>query len=522
MRLQVLRPTRAEAAAALGSGALFALSFPPIPLVFPAFICLVPFALAIVRQADEGGARRDAARTGFWFGMLGYGATLYWIGIALAIFTKLSFLGYVAGVLVMAVMTSVGGAALFAARRTTRWPMAILLPTVWVSLELLINYFPDLAFPWLPLGLATSRHPMLAQIADLSGVRGVSFWIAATNGLLVDAYLLRANRRAVGLRLAGILVLALAVCGYGRWRLTTVPLRDFAPIGVVQPNIPQEDKWQEENRGVIVGRLSGLTRELLARGDDALIVWPEVALPGFLNDHPDWQDTLRTLSTVEGTPIIFGVLDARFTSPTEYEYYNAAQLVDARGRIGTQRAYYKAFLVPVVERVPFLNPRWFRSLRYFGGFGRGSSTQPFVFPFGRVAVLICYESIFPQLSRAYRRNGADVLLNITNDAWFGRSLAPYQHEAHLSLRAIENRVGIARSANTGISEYIDPLGRVHGATELFVPASRSFVAQTTSVRTLYTRLGDWLSVLAALVTLGLLVRDRLHRRRPTVVETSSE
>jgi apolipoprotein N-acyltransferase len=509
----VLRPTRAEAAAALASGALFAIAFPPIPLVVPAFLCLVPLALAIVRQADEGGAVRDAARTGFWFGVVGYGASLYWIAIALAIFTKLAFLGYVASVLVMAVISAAGAAALFCARRVSRLPMAILLPTVWVALELLINYLPDLAFPWLPLGLATARYPLVAQVADLSSVRGVSFWIAATNGLLVDAYLLRGRRRAVLTRAATIAAFAALVAGYGYWRLSTVRLRDLAPIAIVQPNIPQEEKWQQENQSRIIGLLSALTRERVAHADDALIVWPEVALPGFLNDHADWRDTLKTLSTIEGTPIITGVLDAQFSSPTDYEYYNAAVLVDAHGRIGTQPPYYKAYLVPIVERVPFVNPRWFRSLKYFGGFGRGTSTRPFVFPFGRVGVLICYESIFPQVSRAYRRNGADALLNITNDAWFGRSLAPYQHEAHLALRAIENRVGIVRSANTGISEYIDPLGRVHGATELFVEASRSYRVQTTSERTLYTRVGDWLSVLGTIATLGLVLWDRVQRRR---------
>jgi apolipoprotein N-acyltransferase len=127
-------------------------------------------------------------------------------------------------------------------------------------------------------------------------------------------------------------------------------------------------------------------------------------------------------------------------------------------------------------------------------------------------VLICYESIFPQLSRAYRRNGADVLLNITNDAWFGRSLAPYQHESHLALRAIENRVGIVRSANTGISEYIDPLGRVHGATALFVEASRSFRVETTDVRTPFTRYGDWVGILSAIATVVLVLWDRARRR----------
>jgi apolipoprotein N-acyltransferase len=158
-----------------------------------------------------------------------------------------------------------------------------------------------------------------------------------------------------------------------------------------------------------------------------------------------------------------------------------------------------------VERVPFVNPRWFAHLKYFGGFGRGTNTKPFVLSFGKVGVLICYESIFPQRSREFRLNGANMIVNITNDAWFGKSLAPHQHEAHLALRAIENRVGIVRAANTGISAYIDPLGRFHGETQLDVAASELYDAQTTSVTTLYTRVGDWLGTLTvALTAIGLL------------------
>jgi apolipoprotein N-acyltransferase len=127
-------------------------------------------------------------------------------------------------------------------------------------------------------------------------------------------------------------------------------------------------------------------------------------------------------------------------------------------------------------------------------------------------VLICYESIFPAQSRALRRNGADLILNITNDAWFGRSLAPWQHEAHMTLRAIETRAGVVRAANTGISSYIDPLGRVHGATGLFVPAAKTYRAQTTDIRTPFVRVGDWVGWLC-IVAAALLVLFRWKQAR---------
>jgi apolipoprotein N-acyltransferase len=160
-----------------------------------------------------------------------------------------------------------------------------------------------------------------------------------------------------------------------------------------------------------------------------------------------------------------------------------------------------------------VNPKWFSHVDYFGGYGRGGRPVPFSLPFGKVGVLICYESIFPQRSLLYRREGANVLINITNDAWFGTTIAPYQHEAHLSLRAIENRVGIVRDGNTGISAYIDPLGRDHGETSLFTAAVRTYQAQTTTLRPLYVRVGDWVGALSALATLVFLALAYARRRR---------
>lgn len=514
MKVRALRLTRNEALAALASAVLFGVAFPPFPLVVPVFVCLVPVAVAIARRADAADSWRTAARLGFWFGLVGYGINLYWIAIALLIYTRLAILGYIGALLVLTPMVTLAAVVLFAARRATRLPLALLLPVVWVSLEVALNHLSDLAFPWLPLGLAMSHVPLLAQAADLSGVRGLSFWIAAINGLLADAWLLHANRAAVLRRVALIVGLVAAVALYGAWRLSSITLRPVAPIAIVQPNIPQEEKWQEENQGRIVGILALLTRQQLARHDARLLLWPEAALPGFLQSHRDWGDSLRTLARGGGTPILFGVLDLTWPAPDHYEYYNAAALVDSAGRMGTQPTYHKSYLVPVVERVPFVNPRWFRMFKYFGGYGRGGDPVPFTFPFGKVGVLICYESIFPERSRTYRTEGVSVLVNITNDAWFGRSIAAYQHAAHVPLRAIENRVGIVRAANTGISEYVDPLGRVHGATELFVPATRTYQAQTTDIRTLYVRIGDWVGTLSIIATLVALLPAARRRRAP--------
>ncbi len=470
-----------------------------------------------------------SARLGAWFAVAAFGLSLYWIGVALSLFTSLAWLAYVATIVGMSLLVAATTSTLHIARRITHWPMAVLLPATWVTLEIFLAYFSDLAFPWFPLGLAVATHPALAQAADVSGVHGLSVWIAATNGLLADAWLLwrRGGDRSPSLRravrpLALAAALGAAVWAYGVWRLHTIALQPFARVGIVQPDIPEDEKMQEAMRNRFIEPLAALTRQQETGGAPQLVVWPETALPDFLINHPAWTDSLRSLARTGHTPILFGLIDYTITGPgpSDFEYYNAATVVDTSGRIGVQPSYHKVYLVPIVERVPFLNPRWFTGqkhfqalLRYFGGFGRGTSATPFTFAFGKVGVLICYESIFPQQSRAFRRAGADLIVNITNDAWFGQGLAPYQHEAHLHLRAIENRVGIVRAANTGISEYIDPLGRSHGATKLFVSAARIYDAQTTSIHPLAVRWGDWLGGACVLLTAGVLLVRLVVRRR---------
>lgn len=527
MSARVLWPARQEALAALASAVLFALAFPPVPLVIPVFFCLAPIAVAIARQADGDGTLRGAARIGFWFAIAGYGMTLYWIAGALSLFTKLAILGFVGALVWLGIMVAIVAMALYSARRATGLPLAVLLPVVWTAGELVLAHFPDLSFPWLPLGLATVSVPTLAQSADISGVRGTSFWIAALNGIAADLWILHRARATApeardGRRMppavlvnvgAAVAILAI-VAAYGAWRTATVELRPIAPVAVVQPNIPQDEKWQAAQRDRIVGIIAAQTRDLLPESDARLVVWPEVALPGYLSDHPEWRDTLRSLASIDSTPILFGVLDVDFRSREDYDYYNAAMLTDQLGRVGGQPAYRKGHLVPIVERVPFVNPRWFSGMKYFGAFGIGTEEVPFQLDWGRAGVLICYESIYPQRSLEFRRNGADILVNITNDAWFGRSLAPYQHHAHLIMRAIETRVGIVRSANTGISGYIDPLGHEHGRTDLFVTASPTYVAHTTNLITPYVRFGDWLGLLSLIVTVGATAWYAVqHRRR---------
>jgi apolipoprotein N-acyltransferase len=243
-----------------------------------------------------------------------------------------------------------------------------------------------------------------------------------------------------------------------------------------------------------------------------LLVWPEAAVPDYFYSRPSWEQSIRELAAESATPMLVGGLDLDYRSRDDYDVYNAAFLFTPG--VGDLPVYRKRYLVPITERVPFVNPDWFSGREFIGGFGIGTEGTIFGAADHTFGVLICYESIFENLSRQFRRDGADFLLNITNDAWFGRTAAPYQLVAHLTLRAIENRVGIVRAANSGISGWIDPFGRFHEASDLYVEVTAVYPLTTGVAPPLYVRLGDWVGVLSVISAIGLVIWTRTRRTLP--------
>lgn len=292
----------------------------------------------------------------------------------------------------------------------------------------------------------------------------------------------------------------------------------MARVAVVQPDIPEDLKL--DRMASVDSTLASLDRLLprLEPGSVDLVVLPEVVLtlypraPG----RAPALDRIQAYSREVGAPVLFGGLGFDTPGPGGPVPFNSAFLMEPGGLTGYQ--YDKRFLVPMVERVPLLPEAWLRTLPHFGKFGVGEG-----WPLADVddvlyGVLICYESTYPQAARAFRREGADILLNITNDAWYGRqplwtrTTALWQHPAHLVMRAIENRMGVARSANTGISLFVDPVGRVYGTTPLFRPEIRVETVYTTDRLTVYARYGDVVGAASAwgalLLLLGALALGR--------------
>ena len=508
-------PRRAIGPIALGAIALAA-SYPPFNLPFLSFVALAP-AVLLVRQSAREEDPLGAFRIGWWYGLAANALLLYWLIVALWHFTPLSALGYLGTILIEA--TWIGALFWFTVRvrlRVSQAPLWVVFPAAWTAVEWAIGHQGDIRFPWLGLGTSLADAPVLVQWADLVGARGITAWVVWCNVLLVEGLLPPAGvARAMWRRLLPVAVSILAVAGYGLWRERTLVTRPVGLIGLVQPNEGFWEKWRPEHEDSVVAKLISMTRTLQGRERLDLVLWPEAAVPGYFVNHPEWDRAVAALAREERVPILTGGLDVVFGEGGSYDYFNAAFYFDSTGNRGTSPAYHKHELVPVVERVPFINPRWIK-LKWFGGFGQGTGFPVYGPPGRRFGVLICYESIFEHMGREYRRAGADFLVNITNDAWYGRTTAPYQHASHLVLRAIETRMGVARAANSGISEFVDPLGHAYAATRLETDTLIAGRLQTSDVVTPYVRLGDWVGALSVLVTLafaGLLVWPRPGRDR---------
>jgi len=503
-----LSPTRRAAALVVVGAALLAASYPPFDLPVLSFVAVAP-AVILLRHFEQAHDLRGALRWGFWYGFASQGVVLYWLVVALWHFTPLSALGYLATITIFGLWHALLFWFVTRARRDLpAIPLWAVFPVAWTAVEWAVGHQGDIRFPWLGLGTSLGDATTLVQWADIAGARGVTLWLAWCNVTVVDAFLAAGGERGAGsgtLRwrpIVAVMATVLAAWGYGTWRERTLPLRDVGIVGLLQPNEGFQEKWDPGHADSLVSKLVGMSRALVAEKHPRLLLWPEAAIPGYFFQHPAWPAAIGGLARETKTPIFTGGLYAEFHPDGGSDYYNAAFYFDTAGQWQPYPVYQKHYLVPIVERVPFVPPRWLQ-LKWFGGFGIGRGLPLYASPLGRFGVMICYESAFEALARGYRRTGAEFLVNITNDAWYGRTAGPYQHATHLVMRAIETRAGIARAANDGISELVDPLGRTSIETGLERQAAVAGVLRTSDVVPLYVRWGDWVGTLVVLTTLGL-------------------
>ncbi len=348
------------------------------------------------------------------------------------------------------------------------------LPALWVGLDWLRSLVGG-GFPWLDLGYYLAAAPGLLQVADLAGHPGLTYLIVLVNTGLTMQLTGTVNPRQRLLLAVPVLTILVAASLYSRkrWQDLDVtikdPLQSRMWIGVVQGNIDQDLKWSPENRQATVSTYLKETESLFSEQRPELVVWPETALPFFPPTYPG-LGALQGMAAQYDFALLTGApwYEVVDEASRDYRYFNSAVLMEPDGRF-TGR-YDKSHLVPFGEYVPlkkylpFIAPL----VETVGDFTPGQVANPPTWRNVSAGVLICYESIFCDIARAWVRAGANVLVNLTNDAWYGDSSAPHHSWAMSILRAVETRRSLVRAANTGISGFVDPLGRVRQASPIFV------------------------------------------------------
>jgi apolipoprotein N-acyltransferase len=497
-----VRAHLAPTALLVGSACVLGLAFPRTDWDGAAWIALVPLFIVIL-----GARPRIAFAWGWLYGTVFFLMLLRWLNFTFRTFSAIPWpltwgptllLSAWCGLYIAAVS---GLVSWLVARRSTGWALAT-APFLWVGAEWLRGHLLG-GFPWGTLGYSQHLRLPVIQIAELGGVHAVSLVLVAVNAALAGGLLLTWRSALTGLGLAAVLVGA--TLGFGVWRLRQESSPPQVSVAIMQPSIEQPLKWDPDYASVVLKIYQELTRQAGADRPN-LIVWPETASPTVLRRDPRLLQAVTGMSTEVGAPLLIGSIDVLDGGPNRFT--NTAFLVTGRGIVGR---YDKIHLVPFGEFVPLSGVIGFvRSwAEFIADLEPGSRAVVFPGPPAPFGVVICYEGIFPDLFRAFVSNGARMMVNMTNDGWFGRTSGPPQHLGMYPFRAVEHRIAIVRAANTGISAFIAPTGQVIRRLSLYQRGVMTERIPLREGRTLFTVLGDWVawtSLVLAAASIGVAAR----------------
>ena len=499
---------------ASASGLFLPLSFPKSDLGLLAWVALVPLHWAL-----DGKNKAQAFWIGWLSGTIAFTGMMSWVVTAMNTYGKVPLaISYGLMLLLTAYLGLYVGlysaGAVWFQSLIPRYGFFV-FPCLWVTLELIRTYALT-GMPWGLLGYSQYRQIEIIQIADHMGVYGVSFLIVLVNVALAEflswlmPYFRNFRPARLPWELAAMATLVVTLSWqYGLAMLSETPFsgipRSSISVGVVQPNIDQAVKWDTAHREQTLARFDQLT-ERLGRATD-LVVWPEAATPFVFEREPVYQLQLIALANRAQAPILFGSPALRFYPDRRPYLLNSAYLLAPDGQLLGR--YDKHHLVPFGEYIPLKSSLLFfldKLVEGIGDFEAGTgptvltlTPKPRSAAVGKAeatprpisfGVAICYEVIFPNLVRQFAANGAEFLVTVTNDAWFGASSAASQHFSMVVFRSVENHLAFARSANTGISGFIDPFGRIVETTPIFTEQAIKATMQVWRPHTFYSRYGD--------------------------------
>lgn len=497
-------------ALAAASGLLLAVSFPVLSLWFFAWIAFIPLFLALKDQSPKNGFR-----IGLTSGIVYFTGTVYWVTNSIHFYGHIPLLPASLITLLLcaylALYPAVFGAGIAYFRYRRPDLIVLFAPCLWTVLELARTYIFS-GFPWSLLGYSQYHILPVIQIADITAVYGVSFLIVLVNAAAAEFIV---DRKRVVSLFASLLTLA-AVLGYGWMRMQEPELGSPVTISVVQGNIEQDKKWDPAYQAEVISVYKRLTLEAHKQQPD-IAIWPETATPFYFNgdyrNDKALTDDLSSFIRQHSVPLLTGSPTFERMPNRRIVGKNSAFLLGGDGTVLAQ--YDKVHLVPFGEYVPLKKVFFFvdKLVQAIGDFEAGTDYTVMKFSSGapdrrretRICTVICYEVIFPDLVRRFMDNGAEVLTTVTNDAWFGATAAPFQHFSMAVFRAVENRVPVARAANTGISGFIDTHGRILAASGIFTEATLTRTVRTGTVRTLYTKCGDLFAYLCVIAGSILLI-----------------
>lgn len=496
---------------ALLSGLLLFLSFPKFGHAAFAWIALAPLLAAI-----PGTSARRAMRLGYVAGVSGAVGLLYWTALVVIQYGGLSLPLGIGAMLLLSLAVGLFSALFgWALGRicVAFGPTGLLLsPVLWVATEILRGH-TLFNFAWCLLGYSQYRQLATIQIADLGGVYAVSFLLAACSTAI--AVFFRAPRTNVRTAaVTGFVVLLAGTWAYGEIRLRHKPAESGRfRAALVQASITQDEKWAPEKELANLERHLALSRA--AHGGVRLIVWPESSVPFYFDSEPIVAEPLRALAREKDAAVLFGNDDIEYRQNALPRVWVGAKMLGPDGELAYR--YHKNRLVPFGEYVPLkdlftLGGRFGgRLVRQVGEFTPGTEATIGRLDGHTLGAFICYEAIFPDAVRRFSQQGAELLVNITNDGWYGTTSAPYQHFAMAVLRAVENRKWLLRAANTGISAFVDPHGRIVRASSLFEKTVVQDEAAFVPGLTVYARYGDvfaWGCLGLSVVAVALTYRRR--------------
>lgn len=485
------------------SGLLLFLSFPKYGSGWLAWVAFVPLFLALRKAASFG----QGLILGFITGIVSYIGIIYWIAYVIV---NYGYLPLHVGIILMLLLGCylsiyvalfAGGIVYF----REKIPVCLVAPVLWICFEYLKSILIT-GFPWENLGYSQYLNTYLIQCADIAGVYGLSFLIVLVNATIYDVIHERSMKEyaaatAVFLILTGVYI-------YGIYRLDQVnKMMQKSPdmeVSLIQGNIDQSIKWNEHYQRETVDLYERLSLENKP-SSEGMIIWPETAVPFNFEERNYLRDQVINLSKMAKSWLIFGSVSSEPKSNGQ-DYFNSAYLLSSSGEI--KGKYNKVHLVPYGEYVPLRNIFPFINgfTEGIGDFGIGDGYYPLSMNDKKIGVLICYEGILPFAARMYKKGDAELLVNITNDAWFGATSAPFQHFSMTIFRAVETRLYLVRSANTGISGIIDPGGRIIAKTKIFQKDALKGKVKFMKMPTFYAQYGDVLvAVSFILITFYFLI-----------------